>query len=152
VEPKEPSYTDHLDFCFLRASSALEKFNGELLYKCASCLWYYPSLSSLQTHITLGFMEGFSCRVYYRKLKELRCMNDMKRIQVISLETTAKRVNRFSAGNRVAEELRNKSSEETEKKSSEELRNKSSEETEKKSSEIQKWLSEIEEPTDHYSH
>ncbi|XP_045064228.1 uncharacterized protein LOC123482065 [Coregonus clupeaformis] len=110
VAPKEPSVTVHLDFRFLRASSALEKFNGELLYKCASCLWYYPSLSPLQTHITLSFMEGFSCRVYYRKLKELRCRNDMKRIQATEM----------------------KSSEETEKKSSEETERKSSEEIEKK--------------------
>lgn len=40
-------------------------------YKCAACCRMYPSLRSLQSHIRGGFKEGFSCRVYYRRLKAL---------------------------------------------------------------------------------
>ncbi|XP_045837993.1 spermatogenesis-associated protein 46 [Meles meles] len=40
-------------------------------YKCAACCRMYPTLHSLKSHIKGGFREGFSCRVYYRKLKTL---------------------------------------------------------------------------------
>ncbi|KFO38395.1 spermatogenesis-associated protein 46 [Fukomys damarensis] len=40
-------------------------------YKCAACCRMYPTLQSLKRHIRWGFKEGFSCRVYYRKLKVL---------------------------------------------------------------------------------
>lgn len=40
-------------------------------YKCAACCRMYPTLHSLKGHIRWGFKEGFSCRVYYRKLKAL---------------------------------------------------------------------------------
>ncbi|XP_004865220.1 spermatogenesis-associated protein 46 [Heterocephalus glaber] len=40
-------------------------------YKCAACCRMYPTLHSLKSHIRWGFKEGFSCRVYYRKLKAL---------------------------------------------------------------------------------
>nr|KAF6398102.1 spermatogenesis associated 46 [Rousettus aegyptiacus] len=40
-------------------------------YKCVACCRMYPSLRSLQSHIRGGFKEGFSCRVYYRRLKAL---------------------------------------------------------------------------------
>ncbi|ELK16351.1 spermatogenesis-associated protein 46 [Pteropus alecto] len=40
-------------------------------YKCAACCRMYPSLRSLKSHIRGGFKEGFSCRVYYRRLKAL---------------------------------------------------------------------------------
>ncbi|XP_055259061.1 spermatogenesis-associated protein 46 [Moschus berezovskii] len=40
-------------------------------YKCASCCRLYPTLHSLKSHIKRGFQEGFSCKVYYRKLKTL---------------------------------------------------------------------------------
>ncbi|XP_062049731.1 spermatogenesis-associated protein 46 [Lepus europaeus] len=40
-------------------------------YKCAACCRMYPTLHSLKSHIKVGFKEGFSCRVYYRKLKTL---------------------------------------------------------------------------------
>ncbi|XP_004589177.3 spermatogenesis-associated protein 46 [Ochotona princeps] len=40
-------------------------------YKCAACCRMYPTLHSLKSHIKGGFKEGFSCRVYYRKLKSL---------------------------------------------------------------------------------
>ncbi|KAM9106948.1 spermatogenesis-associated protein 46 isoform 1-T3 [Megaptera novaeangliae] len=38
-------------------------------YKCAGCCRMYPTLHSLKSHIKGGFKEGFSCKVYYRKLK-----------------------------------------------------------------------------------
>ncbi|XP_026635769.1 spermatogenesis-associated protein 46 [Microtus ochrogaster] len=38
-------------------------------YKCAACCRMYPTLHSLKSHIKGGFKEGFSCKVYYRKLK-----------------------------------------------------------------------------------
>ncbi|XP_003466743.3 spermatogenesis-associated protein 46 [Cavia porcellus] len=40
-------------------------------YKCAACCRMYPTLHSLKGHIRWGFKEGFSCRVYYCKLKAL---------------------------------------------------------------------------------
>ncbi|XP_044904925.1 spermatogenesis-associated protein 46 isoform X4 [Felis catus] len=40
-------------------------------YKCAACCRMYPTLHSLKSHIKGGFREGFSCKVYYRKLKTL---------------------------------------------------------------------------------
>ncbi|XP_007533370.3 spermatogenesis-associated protein 46 [Erinaceus europaeus] len=40
-------------------------------YKCAACCRMYPTLHSLKSHVRAGFREGFSCRVYYRKLKAL---------------------------------------------------------------------------------
>lgn len=40
-------------------------------YKCVACCRMYPSLRSLKSHIRGGFREGFSCRVYYRRLKAL---------------------------------------------------------------------------------
>lgn len=40
-------------------------------YKCAACCRMYPTLHSLKSHIKEGFKEGFSCKVYCRKLKAL---------------------------------------------------------------------------------
>nr|XP_008534041.1 PREDICTED: uncharacterized protein C1orf111 homolog isoform X1 [Equus przewalskii] len=40
-------------------------------FKCAACCRMYPTLHSLKSHIKGGFKEGFSCKVYYRKLKTL---------------------------------------------------------------------------------
>ncbi|XP_055993802.1 spermatogenesis-associated protein 46 [Sorex fumeus] len=40
-------------------------------YKCAACCRLYPTLHSLKSHIRSGAREGFSCSVYYRKLKAL---------------------------------------------------------------------------------
>ncbi|XP_062437649.1 spermatogenesis-associated protein 46 [Rhea pennata] len=40
-------------------------------YKCVACCRVFPTLCSLKTHIRHGAREGFSCRVYYRKLKAL---------------------------------------------------------------------------------
>lgn len=67
----EPRQEDLLDFSFLRQTSALDHSNGQLMYRCASCLWLYPSLAALQSHVALSWLDGFSCRVYYRKLREI---------------------------------------------------------------------------------
>uniref|UniRef100_A0A8D0GF80 Spermatosis associated 46 n=1 Tax=Sphenodon punctatus TaxID=8508 RepID=A0A8D0GF80_SPHPU len=40
-------------------------------YKCVACCRMFPTLHSLKTHIKCGFKEGFSCKVYYSKLKAL---------------------------------------------------------------------------------
>ncbi|KAM6217690.1 spermatogenesis-associated protein 46 [Rhynchocyon petersi] len=40
-------------------------------YKCVACCRMYPTLHSLKSHIKGGLKEGFSCKVYYRKLKAL---------------------------------------------------------------------------------
>ncbi|XP_022421257.1 spermatogenesis-associated protein 46 isoform X2 [Delphinapterus leucas] len=40
-------------------------------YKCAACCRMYPTLHSLKSHIKGGYKEGFSCKVYYLKLKTL---------------------------------------------------------------------------------
>ncbi|XP_032497402.1 spermatogenesis-associated protein 46 [Phocoena sinus] len=40
-------------------------------FKCAACCRMYPTLHSLKSHIKGGYKEGFSCKVYYRKLKTL---------------------------------------------------------------------------------
>ncbi|XP_068808597.1 spermatogenesis-associated protein 46 [Struthio camelus] len=40
-------------------------------YKCVACCRVFPTLWSLKTHIRHGAREGFSCKVYYRKLKAL---------------------------------------------------------------------------------
>ncbi|XP_062960085.1 spermatogenesis-associated protein 46 [Cynocephalus volans] len=40
-------------------------------YKCAACCRMYPTLHSLKSHIKGGFKEGFSCKVFYHKLKTL---------------------------------------------------------------------------------
>ncbi|XP_059944345.1 spermatogenesis-associated protein 46 [Mesoplodon densirostris] len=40
-------------------------------YKCVACCRMYPTMHSLKSHIKWGFKEGFSCKVYYRKLKTL---------------------------------------------------------------------------------
>uniref|UniRef100_A0A8B9Q4S4 Spermatogenesis associated 46 n=1 Tax=Apteryx owenii TaxID=8824 RepID=A0A8B9Q4S4_APTOW len=40
-------------------------------YKCVACCRVFPTLCSLKTHIRHGAREGFSCKVYYRRLKAL---------------------------------------------------------------------------------
>uniref|UniRef100_A0A8C8SKG6 Spermatogenesis associated 46 n=1 Tax=Pelusios castaneus TaxID=367368 RepID=A0A8C8SKG6_9SAUR len=38
-------------------------------YKCVACCRVFPTLHSLKTHVKCGSKEGFSCQVYYHKLK-----------------------------------------------------------------------------------
>uniref|UniRef100_A0A7M4FQZ0 Spermatosis associated 46 n=1 Tax=Crocodylus porosus TaxID=8502 RepID=A0A7M4FQZ0_CROPO len=40
-------------------------------YKCVACCRVFPTLHALKTHIKCSFKEGFSCKVYYHKLKAL---------------------------------------------------------------------------------
>ncbi|XP_034979454.1 spermatogenesis-associated protein 46 [Zootoca vivipara] len=39
--------------------------------QCVACCRMFPTLRSLKAHIKRGAQEGFSCRVYYHKLKAL---------------------------------------------------------------------------------
>lgn len=40
-------------------------------YQCVSCCRVFPTLWSVKTHIQHSSQEGYSCKVYYRKLKAL---------------------------------------------------------------------------------
>uniref|UniRef100_A0A452I3P9 Uncharacterized protein n=1 Tax=Gopherus agassizii TaxID=38772 RepID=A0A452I3P9_9SAUR len=40
-------------------------------YKCVACCRVFPTMHSLKTHVKCGFKEGFSCQVYYHRLKVL---------------------------------------------------------------------------------
>ncbi|NXT18958.1 SPT46 protein, partial [Syrrhaptes paradoxus] len=40
-------------------------------YQCVSCCRMFPTLYSLKTHIRHSSEEGYSCKVYYRRLKVL---------------------------------------------------------------------------------
>ncbi|KFQ83936.1 Uncharacterized protein C1orf111, partial [Phoenicopterus ruber ruber] len=40
-------------------------------YKCMSCCRVFPTLWSVKTHIQHSSQEGYSCKVYYRRLKAL---------------------------------------------------------------------------------
>ncbi|DAA31994.1 spermatogenesis-associated protein 46 [Bos taurus] len=65
-----PDTTDSITFQDILMASKWHpaQQNG---YKCASCCRLYPTLHSLKSHIKRGFKEGFSCKVYYHKLKTL---------------------------------------------------------------------------------
>ncbi|NWU65457.1 SPT46 protein, partial [Pterocles burchelli] len=41
-------------------------------YQCVSCCRMFPTLCSLKIHIQRSSGEGYSCKVYYRRLKVLR--------------------------------------------------------------------------------
>ncbi|RXM99065.1 hypothetical protein EOD39_12207 [Acipenser ruthenus] len=68
VEDKE---SDDLDARFIWSHSSKEWIENESQYKCAGCLKHYRSLASLQVHVEQGWRQGFSCRVFYRKLKDM---------------------------------------------------------------------------------
>ncbi|XP_072722940.1 spermatogenesis-associated protein 46 [Ciconia boyciana] len=40
-------------------------------YQCMSCCRIFPTLWSVKTHIQHSSQEGYSCKVYYRRLKAL---------------------------------------------------------------------------------
>ncbi|NXJ00518.1 SPT46 protein, partial [Psophia crepitans] len=40
-------------------------------YQCVSCCRLFPTLWSVKTHIQHSSQEGYSCKVYYRRLKAL---------------------------------------------------------------------------------
>lgn len=41
-------------------------------YQCMSCCRVFPTLWSIKTHIQHSSQEGYSCKLYYRRLKALR--------------------------------------------------------------------------------
>ncbi|KAJ8415776.1 hypothetical protein AAFF_G00403330 [Aldrovandia affinis] len=79
--PVETRIASDFDFLFLRATSPMEKIDGKLVYKCAGCLRHYSSLGPLQRHIAFGWKDGFSCKVFYKKLKEIRGRSDEEVLQ-----------------------------------------------------------------------
>ncbi|NWX17786.1 SPT46 protein, partial [Aegotheles bennettii] len=40
-------------------------------YQCVSCCRVFPTLWSIKTHIMHSSQEGYSCKVYYHRLKAL---------------------------------------------------------------------------------
>ncbi|NXP09296.1 SPT46 protein, partial [Thinocorus orbignyianus] len=40
-------------------------------YQCMSCCRVFPTLWSIKIHIQQSSREGYSCKVYYRRLKAL---------------------------------------------------------------------------------
>ncbi|NXK20459.1 SPT46 protein, partial [Arenaria interpres] len=43
----------------------------QCVYQCMSCCRIFPTLWSIKIHIQQSSREGYSCKVYYRKLKAL---------------------------------------------------------------------------------
>lgn len=60
------------DPLFIRAMTTVETMCGERMYKCSACLHFYSGLEPLVDHIKEGWRDGFSCRVFYNKLKIIR--------------------------------------------------------------------------------
>ncbi|XP_042566634.1 uncharacterized protein LOC122133818 [Clupea harengus] len=60
-----------MDPLFIRAATVVEMVCGERMYKCSACLHYYTGLGPLVEHVKEGWRDGFSCRVFYRKLKSM---------------------------------------------------------------------------------
>ncbi|XP_066550839.1 spermatogenesis-associated protein 46-like [Amia ocellicauda] len=58
----------YMDPAFVKAVSIRERVGNVRRYKCAGCLRYYNSIGSLQVHIYLGSIDGYSCSVFYRTL------------------------------------------------------------------------------------
>ncbi|NWH47326.1 SPT46 protein, partial [Fregata magnificens] len=40
-------------------------------YQCVSCCRIFPTLWAVKTHVQHSSQEGYSCKVYYRRLKAL---------------------------------------------------------------------------------
>ncbi|MEE6524396.1 hypothetical protein FKM82_023829, partial [Ascaphus truei] len=51
----------------LKASRSLAQYATG--YRCAACCRLYPNLYSLHRHVRHGRRQGYSCKVFYRKLK-----------------------------------------------------------------------------------
>ncbi|CAB1350775.1 unnamed protein product [Coregonus sp. 'balchen'] len=66
------SLCSKVDPLFIRKVTAAELVCGERKYKCSGCLRYYDHLGTLLGHIDRGWREGFSCKVFYRKLKSMQ--------------------------------------------------------------------------------
>ncbi len=61
-----------LNACFIQSVTATKVVCGIKRFKCSGCLCYYNELEQLMTHIEQGWREGYSCRVFYRKLKDMK--------------------------------------------------------------------------------
>ncbi len=61
-----------LNACFIQSVTATKVVCGIKRYKCSGCLCYYNELEQLMTHIEQGWREGYSCRAFYRKLKDMK--------------------------------------------------------------------------------
>ncbi|KTF89446.1 hypothetical protein cypCar_00026853 [Cyprinus carpio] len=61
-----------LNACFIQTVTATKEFCGITRYKCSGCLCFYSELEQLMTHIEQGWREGYSCRAFYRKLKDMK--------------------------------------------------------------------------------
>ncbi|CDQ82483.1 unnamed protein product [Oncorhynchus mykiss] len=71
------SLCGEVDPLFIHKVTAAELVCGESKYKCSGCLRYYDHLGTLLGHIDQGWSEGFSCRVFYRKLKSMQDRSPM---------------------------------------------------------------------------
>ncbi|XP_045550839.1 uncharacterized protein isoform X2 [Salmo salar] len=83
------SMCGELDPLFIRKVTAAELVCGERKYKCSGCLRYYDYLGTLLGHIDQGWREGFSCRVFYRKLKSMQDRRPMIMMSCQSRESLA---------------------------------------------------------------
>ena len=83
------SLCGELDPLFIRKVTAAELVCGERKYKCSGCLRYYDHLGTLLGHIDQGWREGFSCRVFYRKLKSMQDCRPMVMVSCQSRESLA---------------------------------------------------------------
>ncbi len=61
-----------LNACFIQSVTATKVVCGIKRYKCSGCLCYYNELEQLMTHIEQGWREGYSCRAFYHKLKDMK--------------------------------------------------------------------------------
>ncbi|XP_015212891.2 uncharacterized protein spata46 [Lepisosteus oculatus] len=74
-----------VDPAFIRTITSAEHVCGEKRYKCSGCLRYHDTLGSLMSHIEQGWREGFSCRVFYLKLKSIWEQSLLTHSQVTSV-------------------------------------------------------------------
>uniref|UniRef100_A0A8C4Y7S3 Family with sequence similarity 170 member B n=1 Tax=Gopherus evgoodei TaxID=1825980 RepID=A0A8C4Y7S3_9SAUR len=51
--------------------------------RCLACCRVFPSLEALTQHVKQGLREGFSCRVYYRVLRQIRARQRFQRRRVL---------------------------------------------------------------------
>ncbi|XP_029588511.1 spermatogenesis-associated protein 46 [Salmo trutta] len=83
------SLCGEVDPLFIHTVTAAELVCGESKYRCSGCLRYYDHLGTLLGHIDQGWSEGFSCRVFYRKLKSMQDRSPMVMMSCQSKEARA---------------------------------------------------------------
>ncbi|KAK9957486.1 hypothetical protein ABG768_011730 [Culter alburnus] len=84
-----------LNACFIQTVTATEVVCGIKRYKCSGCLCYYNEMEQLMAHIKQGWIEGYSCKAFYRKLKD---MQDCRELLTVYEEEAASESNpRLSA-------------------------------------------------------